>query len=168
MSLQYSHVVEFTFGACVNPVHGVQVPFVPAVPFGQLEHFILPSMNVVIPGEHLSHLDWPAWVVTRPRGHGANELHPFVAFLIIHFEGWLPGGILRHLMLLFEYFPASHNLHKVAIAFFGWYFPGEHISHEALPYFFVALPAKHGKHEAYEESFSAKYLPGWHGKHCRP
>lgn len=60
MSLQYSHVVEFTFGACVNPVHGVQVPFVPAVPFGQLEHFILPSMNVVIPGEHLSHLDWPA------------------------------------------------------------------------------------------------------------
>ena len=60
MSLQYLHVVELIFGACFNPVHGVQVPFVPAVPFGQLEHFILPSMNVVIPGEHLSHLDWPA------------------------------------------------------------------------------------------------------------
>ena len=63
-------------------------------------------------------------------------------------------------MLLFEYFPGEHNLHEVAIVFIGWIFPGEHVSHEELPYLFVALPAKHGKHEAYEESFSAKYLPG--------
>ena len=70
-------------------------------------------------------------------------------------------------MLLFEYFPVEHNLHEVAIVFIGWIFPGEHVSHEALPYFFVAFPAKHGKHEGYE-AFSAKYLPGWHGKHWIP
>ena len=80
MSLQYLHVVELIFGACFNPVHGVQVPFVPAVPFGQLEHFILPSMNVVIPGEHLSHLDWPATLhslfpSTFRRGLGHEDFH---------------------------------------------------------------------------------------------
>ena len=45
--------------------------------------------------------------------------------------------------------------------------PALHVSHEALPYLFVAVPGSHFKHEEYGESL-AKYLPGWHGKHFRP
>ena len=69
-----------------------------------------------------------------------------------------------HLIPLLEYFPASHNMHDVAFVLFGWNCPAEHASHEALPYLFVAFPAKHGKHDGYG-AFSGKYLPGWHGKH---
>ena len=41
-------------------------------------------------------------------------------------------------------------------------FPGKHESHDALPYIFVDVPGKHGKHVGYD-AFSDKYVPGWHG-----